>query len=434
MKSWLSLLNLVFAITILFPGCVETKKAAPNFIIFFVDDMGYGDLSCYGNPVISTPNIDRLAEEGIRFTQFNVASSVCTPSRAALLTGRYPVRYGLAKGVLKPFSTYGLPDKEITIAEYLKTKGYATACIGKWHLGIVEGSLPNDQGFDYFYGLPFSNDMSHKEQEIMGNPSYEYMLPVMEQKDTLELDPNQSFMTKKLTLKALTWLEANREKPFFIYMAHPMPHIPIYASKDFKGKSRRGKYGDAVSEVDWSVGRIVAKIKEYGLEDNTVIIFASDNGPSLNYGKDGGSAGSLRAGKGTTYEGGHRVPFILWGPGVFKNVGVDRSFVSSLDVFPTIQGLEGDRMIMVGLDGRDLSRCLINDSAFVEKPFFYYSRDGELEGVRYKKNKLLIKDSCTELYKIEQDLSEKYNLASKDSLKVEELRTMMVNFKRSLNR
>ncbi len=434
MKSKLSLLNFVFAFVILFSGCVETKKTAPNFIIFFADDMGYGDLSCYGNPVISTPNIDMLASEGIKFTQFCVASSVCTPSRGALLTGRYPVRYGLAKGVLKPFSTYGLPDKEITIAEYLKTKDYTTACIGKWHLGIVDGSLPNDQGFDYFYGLPFSNDMSHKEQEIMGNSSYEYMLPVMEQKDTLELDPDQSLMTKKLTIKAFAWLEENRDKPFFIYFAHPMPHIPLYASKDFKGKSRRGKYGDAVSEIDWSVGQIVAKIKEYGLDDNTVIIFTSDNGPWLQYGLDGGSAGLLRAGKGTTYEGGHRVPFILWGPGVFNKKGVERNFVSSLDVFPTIQGIEGDKMIMVGLDGRDLSKCLINDSAFVDKPFFYYSKDGELEGVRYGSYKLLLKENSSELYQLEHDPAEKYNLASKDSLIVNELKTLMINFERSLKR
>jgi len=423
-----------FLISLFFiQGCVETKKAPLNFIIIVAEDMGYGDLSCYGNPVISTPNIDRLAAEGIRFTQFCVVSSICTPSRAGLLTGRYPVRYGLAKGVLKPFSTYGLPDKEITIAEYLKTKNYTTACIGKWHLGIVDGSLPNDQGFDYFYGLPFSNDMSHKEQELMGNSSYEYMLPVMEQKDTLELDPDQSFMTKKLTLKALTWLDANRDNPFFIYFAHPMPHIPLYASKDFKGKSRRGMYGDVVSEVDWSVGQMVAKLKEYGLEDNTVIIFISDNGPNLRYGKDGGSAGTLRAGKGTTYEGGHRVPFIMWGPGVFNKRGVERDFVSALDIFPTIQGLEGDKMIMVGMDGRDLNSYLINDSAFVDKPFYYYSRGGKLEGVRYKNYKLLLKDSA-ELYKIEQDLSEKYNLALKDSLKVKELKTLMVNFERSLKR
>ena len=422
-----------FLISVFFlSGCMESKKTPVNFIIFFTDDMGYGDPGCYGNPVISTPNVDRLAQEGMRFTQFCVVSSVCTPSRAGLLTGEYPVRYGLAKGVLRPNSTYGLPDAEVTIAEYLKTKGYKTACIGKWHLGIVKGSLPNDQGFDYFYGIPFSNDMSRREQELLGNYNYNYMLPLMEQRDTLELEPNQRQLTKKLTVKALAWLKENKDKPFFLYFAHPMPHVPVYASEKFAGKSIRGKYGDAVEEIDWSVGEVMAKVKEYGLENNTLVIFSSDNGPWLVYRQDGGSAGLLRAGKGTTYEGGQRVPFILWAPGIIKKKGIERTFVTSLDIFPTIKGLEGDKELALGMDGRDLSDWLTKDSSLVEKPFFYYSKNGVLEGVRYMNYKLLIKNNKPELYQIDHDPSEKYNLAAKDSLKVQELKIMMNNFKRSL--
>jgi len=413
-------------------GCTETKKNPVNIIIFFVDDMGYGDPTCYGNPVISTPNIDQLAREGMLFTEFCVVSSVCTPSRAGLLTGKYPVRYGLAKGVLKPYSTYGLPEKEVTIADYLKTKGYKTACIGKWHLGIVNGSLPNDQGFDYFYGIPFSNDMSRREQILMGNPNYKYMLPLIEQKDTLELEPNQRQLTQKLTIKALAWLKKNKDKPFFLYFAHPMPHVPVYASEKFQGKSLRGRYGDAVEEIDWSIGTVMDKVKEYGLEDNTLVIFSSDNGPWLIYKQNGGSAGLLRDGKGTTYEGGHRVPFIMWGPGILKKKGIERTFVTSLDIFPTFKGLLGDKGLTLGMDGRDLSDWLTKDSTIVDQPFFYYSKKGVLEGVRYKKYKLLIKNKKPELYQIEHDPSEKYNLAAKDSLKVQELKIMIKNFKRSL--
>jgi arylsulfatase A-like enzyme len=419
---------------VLFTGCEEEKKHDLNFIIIITDDLGYGDPGCYGNPVIETPNIDRLAAEGMRFTQFCSVSSVCSPARAGLLTGRYPVRFGMAGENLEPDSPYGLPDKEITIAEYLKEKGYVTACIGKWHLGTVHGSLPNDQGFDYFYGLPFTNDMSEDVKNKEGNYDYEFMLPLIEQTDTLELDPDQSLLTSKLTNKALTWLDENASKPFFLYFSHPMPHVPLSVSSEFKGKSRRGLYGDVLMELDHSVGELIEKLKEKGIDNKTVVMFTSDNGPWLRYREKGGSAGPLRSGKGSLYEGGFRVPFILWAPGILNPQGPNLDFMSALDIFPTIQGLEGEKIMMPGLDGRDLSKMITSDIAAIEKPFYYFSKNGKLSGVRFKKYKLIKNDHRTELYQIEHDPSEKYNLAARDTLILKELEILMKNFSNSLKR
>ncbi len=231
----------------------EIEKDKPNFIVIFCDDLGYGDLSCFGHPTIKTPSLDKMASEGQKWTNFYVSASVSSPSRAGLLTGRLGVRtgmYGDNKVVLYPNSPQGLPESELTIASLLKQSGYATACVGKWHLGHKEPYLPLNHGFDYFYGIPFSNDMSRNEQKLKGNPNYKFELPFYNQLQIIETEPDQTQLTKRLTEYAVSFIEQHTEDPFFLYLAHPMPHIPLYSSSSFEGKSVRGKYGDAVEEID----------------------------------------------------------------------------------------------------------------------------------------------------------------------------------------
>ncbi len=292
----------------------------PNFVVIFADDLGYGDLGVYGHPTISTPNLDRMAAEGMRFTQFYVAASVCTPSRAGLITGRLPVRSGMASSksrVLFPDSTGGLPDSEITIAELLKRKNYATAAVGKWHLGHLPQYLPTQHGFDSYFGIPYSNDMDKVQpapprHELWGEASKsEYFnVPLVRNEDEIERPAYQPTLTKRYTEEALAFIRKNREKPFFLYMPHTMVHVPLFRSEEFKGVSRRGLYGDAVEEIDWSVGRILDTLHELNLDENTLVVFTSDNGPWLTFDEQGGSAGLLRMGKGSTWEGGMREPGI----------------------------------------------------------------------------------------------------------------------------
>src|ERR1044071_4169216 len=270
-----------------FPFCGIAQQQQPNIIIYFVDDLGYGDLSCYGSKAINTPNLDKMASEGIRLTSFITASSVCSPSRAGLLTGRYPTRVGITR-VLFPTDNTGLPESETTIAEALKPNGYATACIGKWHLGHQPQFLPTNQGFDSYFGIPYSNDM---------RPT-----PLMKNQETIEEPVNQDTLTERYTDEAVKFITASKNKPFFLYVAHAMPHIPLHVSPRFRGKSKAGLYGDAVEAIDWSVGQILNTLKQLNLDKNTLVIFASDNGPWYQ-----GSAGRLRGRKATTYEGGVRV-------------------------------------------------------------------------------------------------------------------------------
>ena len=294
----------------LFYGCsapVDVGNKNPNVIIIFADDLGYGDLGCYGNPTIRTPNLDLMAQEGMKFTQFYVPSPVCSPSRSALLTGCYPKRVSLHKHVLFPNYDYGINKDEVLLSEMLKKKGYKTAIYGKWHLGHQKEFLPLQHGFDEYYGIPFSNDMSRKEQVEAGNLEYKYFLPLISGNDTIELDPDQSQFTRDFTLKAVDFIKSNSKNNFFVYLPHPMPHIPIYASDAFQN-SKRGDYGNTIEEIDWSVGKILKVLKDEGISNNTLVIFTSDNGPWLKYKTRGGSAGPLRDGKGTTWEGGMREP------------------------------------------------------------------------------------------------------------------------------
>ncbi|MBI4602964.1 MAG: sulfatase [Planctomycetes bacterium] len=372
----------IAAVTILaaaLPGAADGQQARPpSFVILLADDLGYGDLGCYGHPTIRTPSLDRMAAEGARFTQFYCAAPVCTPSRAALLTGRLPVRSGMCsekRRVLFPDSADGLPDDEVTLAEALKTKGYATACIGKWHLGHLPRFLPARHGFDRYFGLPYSNDMHNVGR---GDPP----VPLLRGDEVIEQPARQEALTSRYTEEALRFIGENRDRPFFLYVAYTFPHVPLHASARFNGKSPRGLYGDVVEELDASVGEILGALREPGLAGRTLVVFSSDNGPWLTQGLAGGSAGLLREGKGSTWEGGMRVPGIAWWPGKVSAGRLITNVVSSLDVFPTFLTLAGiepprDRAI----DGREVSALLLGTAAPPEAPFFYY-RDETLMAVR----------------------------------------------------
>lgn len=308
----------------------RAQERPPNIVIIFADDLGYGDLSCYGHPTIHTPNLDRMAAEGAKLTQFYAAASVCTPSRAGLMTGRLPIRSGMCsdrRRVLFPNSGGGLPDSEITIAEALKGAGYATACVGKWHLGHLPQFLPMRHGFDEYFGIPYSNDMK---------PS-----PLMDGERVVEEPAKQDTLTIRYTERALRFIRANRGRPFFLYFPHTFPHVPLFASEAYKGKSLRGLYGDVVEELDWSVGQILDCLRQEALAENTLVVFTSDNGPWLTQKLNGGSAGLLRGGKGSTWEGGMREPCVAWRPGTIAAGSVRADVTSTMDLFPTCLALAG---------------------------------------------------------------------------------------------
>ncbi len=352
----------------------------PNLVIVYADDLGYGDLSCYGSPVIRTPSIDKMAAEGLRFTDFYSGAEVCTPSRTALLTGRYALRSGMAgaRRVLFPESKGGLPPAEWTLAEALQSVGYATAHIGKWHLGIHKGSRPQHQGFDESFGVPYSNDMDGRPDLPRGAsgspvpPSDGWNVPLIHNGKVIEQPADQTSLTKRYTEQTIQFIQDKKEEPFFIYLAHTFPHVPMFASPDFKGKSRAGIYGDAVEEIDWSIGQICAALRDAGIDDRTMVVFSSDNGPWLSMSDQGGSAGLLRDGKGSTWEGGMRVPCIVWMPGKIQP-GITSEMASVLDLYPTALALSGAKLPdNVSLDGVDLSPLLFNRQSLSERPFFFY--------------------------------------------------------------
>lgn len=330
----------------------------PNIVFIFTDDLGYGDLGCFGAVDIATPNIDRIAAEGIKFTSFLSASPVCSPSRAGLLTGRMPQRMGI-NSVFFPESLTGMDPEEITIAEILKDKGYRTGLIGKWHLGHLEKFLPLHQGFDEYFGIPYSNDMASVVY-MRGNEVEEFKV-------------DQRYTTKTYTEESLKFIESSEDTPFFLYLAHNMPHVPIYASPEFKGTSNRGLYGDVIQELDWSVGEILKKLEEKGILENTLIVFSSDNGPWLVMEDHGGSAGPLREGKQFTFEGGVRVPTVAMWRGKIDAGQVYEDLATQMDWFPTFCKLVGaeipqDREI----DGRDLSAVLFENGNREADTFIYY--------------------------------------------------------------
>lgn len=360
----------------IFLPTVITAQQHTNFIIIFMDDMGYGDLGCTGAIDYETPNIDKMAAGGMRFTRFYSAQAVSGASRAGLLTGCYPNRislYGAPSHVTKT----GIHDDEETIAEVLKKKGYATAAYGKWHLGHHKQFLPIHHGFDEYYGIPYSNDMwpNHPTAQF---PS----LPLIEGDETIELDPDQTRFTTDFTNRALNFIDKNKQNPFFIYLAHPMPHVPLFVSDKFKGKSKQGLYGDVIMEIDWSVGQILDKLEKEGLDKNTLVVVTSDNGPWLNYGNHAGTTGGLREGKGSSFEGGQRVPCIMQWKGTITGGLICNKLSSAIDLLPTFAHIAQAPLPKHKIDGVNISSLLKNEKdARPRESFCYYYRINSLEAV-----------------------------------------------------
>ncbi|MFP4059387.1 MAG: sulfatase [Bacteroidales bacterium] len=418
-----------------FPGAASCSlpenqsSEKPNFIIIFTDDLGYGDLGCYGSTIHETPNINKLSEYGTRFTDFYAASPVCTPSRASLLTGCYPQRVDMHvnekprdefRAVLTPLSPKGLNPQEITIAEVLKTKGYATACIGKWHLGDQKPFWPEKHGFDYFYGILFSHNQGTEDCP----------LAIFEQDELVEFPVDIPMLTKKMTGKAVEFINKNADSPFFLYLPHPMPHFPLAASDEFKGSSSDGIYGDAISEIDWSVGVIMKELEKLDLVNNTMIVFTSDNGGEGRGGwVKGGLNHPLRGHKGQTWEGGMRVPCIIQWPGIVPSGKVCKELATEMDLLPTLAGIVGARdQLKNTIDGHDIY-SLMKYPESEKSPydvFYYYDRD-QLQAIRWKNWKLHLKqehgrypaawENYTEsfpdfeLYDLDRDPTETWNVA-----------------------
>ena len=449
-----TLLILLFATAFSCASPSQEKGAQkPNIVLIFADDMGYGDVGVFGHPTIKTPNLDRLAYEGQKWTNFYVTAPVCTPSRAGLMTGRLPIRSGMCsdkRGVLFPDSKGGLPESEITIASALKQADYSTAIIGKWHLGHLEPFDPNSHGFDYYFGIPYSNDMDHNFPdsvnyfEACAFPEDGYFnVPLKRNRETIEQPANQNTITKRYTEEAVKYIEEHKDGPFFLYMAHSMPHVPLFASAEFKGKSLRGIYGDVIEEIDWSVGKIIDALKANGLDENTLVVFTSDNGPWLIFNEKGGSAGLLRGGKGGTYEGGMREPTVFWGPGMV-DPGVITDLGTTMDLLPTFckmaeVELPDDRIY----DGYDISSVISEKSQSPRNEVIYYNGQ-QVYAVRKGDYKAHFKtrvpygmeapkeDALPELYNLSVDPSEKYNIAEQHPDVIEELRELMEEHKQTV--
>ncbi len=367
-------------------NCSKSNDAdLPNIVIIFTDDQGYADVGCFGAQGIDTPNLDRMAADGIRFTNFYVAQAVCGASRAGLLTGCYPNRIGLF-GAPGPNSIHGIHSDEMTIAELLKQKNYATAVYGKWHLGHHLPFLPTQNGFDEYFGLPYSNDMWPKHPE---RPQDYPDLPLMENEKIIEYNPDQTQLTTWYTERAVNFIEKNKTRPFFLYVAHNMPHVPLFVSDKFKGKSERGLYGDVIMEIDWSVGEILQALERNGLSEKTLVIFTSDNGPWLSYGDHAGSKGNLREGKGTVWEGGVRIPCIMRWPGKIPQHQVCDAPAMTIDFLPTIARITGTQLPEHTIDGLNILPLMKAESGAQsphEALYFYW--DNRLQAIRSGRWKL----------------------------------------------
>jgi arylsulfatase A-like enzyme len=366
----------------------EPARRPPNVIIIFIDDLGYADIGPFGAKGYSTPNLDRMAAEGIKFTHFYAAQAVCSASRAALMTGCYPNRVGIP-GALGPKSKIGISDKEMTIAELCKQKGYATGIFGKWHLGDAPQFLPTRHGFDEWFGLPYSNDMWPRHPEM---PKSFPPLPLFENEKVLDADVDdaaQDMLTTWYTERAVRFIERNRERPFLLYLPHTMVHVPLHVSDRFRGKTKRGLFGDAVEELDWSVGEVLAAIRRNGLDEDTLVIFSSDNGPWLSYGDHAGSAGPLREGKGTSWDGGVREPTLMRWPGRIPPGKSCDAPLMTIDVFPTVARLIGAKLPDHAIDGLDISDQMFGRSAeSPHKALFFWYNANDLEAMRSGKWKL----------------------------------------------
>ncbi|WP_114751045.1 sulfatase family protein [Pleomorphovibrio marinus] len=422
-----------------------SAQRSPNFVIIFADDMGYGDLSSYGHPSIKTPHLDRMVSEGQKWTNFYSAANVCTPSRAALLTGRYPIRNGMCsdkRRVLFPDSDGGLPATENTIAKLLKEQGYATAAIGKWHLGHLPQYLPTSHGFDYYFGIPYSNDMDRvndiDRQEAFWNAKIDYFnVPLMRNEEIIERPADQRTITNRYTQEAISFMNDHAEEPFFVYLAHNLPHVPLFVSEDFTGVSDRGLYGDVIEEIDWGVGQILDYLRESGLDENTLVVFTSDNGPWVIFDDHGGSSGLFHGAKGTSYEGGVREPGVFWWPGTISP-GLVTDMGATLDLLPTLVNLSGgtlpdDREY----DGYDLSQSLIyGDKSPREELIYYHStrifgaRKGNYKVHFFENNPDGYPERMRELekeklYQVQHDPSERFDLAEDYPEIISEIKEMV---------
>jgi arylsulfatase A len=431
----------------------------PNFVVILADDLGYADLGCYGAEKIATPRLDRMAAEGVRLTDFHVTASSCSPSRASLLTGRYAQRAGLPF-VLFPIEPKGLAPEEITLAELLKTRGYATACVGKWHLGCLPPFHPMRQGFDSFFGLPYSNDSLKQPLDKPFNPVLAPMdLPLLRGGEVIEAPATQETLTQRYTEEAIRFIGQNRDRPFFLYLAHTFPHRPLHAAAPFRGRSRGGLYGDTVECIDWSTGRILDTLKDLGLDEQTLVCFTSDNGPpppAPAQGEQGGagSAGPLRGFKFTAYEGGFRTPGIFRWPGKIPAGLVCSELASSMDLLPTFAKLSGarqpkDRVI----DGRDIWPLLTKAGARSPHKLFCYYLDNQLQAVRSGRWKLFLEQrehpalttimytnrpqvmrahfplrNRPSLYDLQSDLGEKHDVAAEHPEMVKRLTKLARDF------
>jgi arylsulfatase A-like enzyme len=416
------------------PAFAAAQASPPNIVFIYADDLGWGDLGCYGHPTIRTPNLDRMAAEGARFTQFYSAAPLCSPSRAALLTGRTAGRTGI-HFVLFPDSEGGLAASETTIAGVLRSRGYATHITGKWHLGHLPQYLPTRHGFDSYFGIPYSNDMSLKTNTVYDEINkhvgrtrqpgvlerYRTLpgLPLMRDEKVAETEPDQTQLTPRYTADAIAFIrkQAAAKKPFFLYFPHTFPHVPLAASPLFKGRSKRGLYGDAVEEIDWSVGEILRTLAELKLEQNTLVMFSSDNGGAINLGEHGGSNGALRDGKATTWEGGLREPFLARWKGRIAPGRVCNEVASTLDIFPTLARVAGaappkDRP----LDGADLAPLLWEGKTRRQPDLFFYN-GGRLRAMRRGPWKLHIvsgpkQPERLQLFQVETDIAERFDVAA----------------------
>ena len=450
---------LVFLPMLTCAGLMQAQHK-PNIVIIFTDDQGYQDLGCYGSPLIQTQAIDGMAREGLKLTDFYVSASVSSASRAGLLTGRLNTRNGV-KGVFFPESE-GMPSEEITLAEALKEQGYATGCFGKWHLGDLKGHLPTDQGFDKYFGIPYSNDMyigpsqkfasnavfrdgytlseAKADQDFVRNAPNRATIkkklnsvsPLFEGDEIIEYPCDQSTTTRRYFDKAIEFVGQNKEKPFFVYITPSMPHIPLFASEQFRGKSKRGLYGDVVEEIDWNVGRFLNYLDQQGLAENTLVIFASDNGPWLGYKEDSGSADPLRGGKFSYYEGGVRVPCILRWKGTIPAGITSDAIIASIDLFPTIMHYAGCRSFRQKIDGVDISSFLENPSLRLRDEYVYV-KGGEVHGIRKGDwvylpktgNSKFKEGDVPELFNLKRDIGETNNLHLEYPEKVKELQEVM---------
>lgn len=375
----LSALLLNFSCSVVPDKSDGRAEGPPNVVLIYLDDMGYGDLSLTGAIGYKTPNIDRLAHDGLFFTHYYSPQAVCTASRAGLLTGCYPNRIGIS-GALSHVSKVGISAEEETLPEVLKKRGYATAIFGKWHLGFQTQFLPTNHGFDEFYGIPYSNDMWPH------HPTGTYPeLPLFENEaiaDSAVTPEDQSRFITDFTMRTIDFIKRKRDQPFFVYLAHPMPHVPLHVSDKFKGKSKQGLYGDVMMEIDWGVGEIVKALKENGLDENTIVIFTSDNGPWLNYGNHAGNTAGYREGKGTSFEGGQRVPCLMMWKGVIEGGRVCNKLASGIDILPTLAAVAGAPLPEKKIDGVSLLPILQGDEeANPREAFYYYYRKNSLEAV-----------------------------------------------------